>query len=171
VALTNSLLRKSPTSSVVEGPPMLRNTIAVGPCDELCVTGWTGVASHRTCCADGFDNASGRNGRIAAGSRRAMLKTDYSYVRGDPILVVRREEEKRCPARGESNTISTIKINQKTVDRPPNTRVSECLTLFWNSGKGGRRRDRRPDHFRPACCRHSAAVRSTADLYSLGIVP
>ena len=33
--LTNSLLRKSPTSSVVEGPPMFMNTIAVGPFDEV----------------------------------------------------------------------------------------------------------------------------------------
>jgi hypothetical protein len=30
-ALTNSLLRKSPTSSVVDGPPIFRNTTAVGP--------------------------------------------------------------------------------------------------------------------------------------------
>ena len=33
--LTNSLLRKSPTSSVVEGPPMFINTIAVGPFEEV----------------------------------------------------------------------------------------------------------------------------------------
>jgi len=28
---TNNLLRKSPTSSVVDGPPMFMKTIAVGP--------------------------------------------------------------------------------------------------------------------------------------------
>jgi hypothetical protein len=28
---TKSLLRKSPTSSVVDGPPIFMNTIAVGP--------------------------------------------------------------------------------------------------------------------------------------------
>jgi len=32
---TNNLLRKSPTSSVVEGPPMFINTIAVGPLEEV----------------------------------------------------------------------------------------------------------------------------------------
>lgn len=32
---TNSLLRKFPTSSVVEGPPMFMKTIAVGPLDEV----------------------------------------------------------------------------------------------------------------------------------------
>ena len=44
--LTNSLLRKSPTSSVVEGPPMFMNTIAVGPFEEVasCMTGGTTVA-------------------------------------------------------------------------------------------------------------------------------
>src|SRR5689334_13349443 len=41
VAHTKSLLRKSPTCSVVEGPPMFMNTIAVGPFDpvKFCVTG------------------------------------------------------------------------------------------------------------------------------------
>lgn len=47
--LTNSLLKKSPTSSVVEGPPIFRKTIAVGPFDpvESWVTGGTTVAIVR----------------------------------------------------------------------------------------------------------------------------
>src|SRR5512140_1440830 len=51
---TKSLLRKSPTSSTVDGPPMLRKTMAVGPCEPalFCVTGYVGVASHRRCCRD-----------------------------------------------------------------------------------------------------------------------
>ena len=46
---TNNLLRKSPTSPVVEGPPIFIKTIAVGPLDEVasCVTGWTTVAMLR----------------------------------------------------------------------------------------------------------------------------
>lgn len=34
-ALTKSRLKKSSTSSVVDGPPMLRNTIAVGPLEPF----------------------------------------------------------------------------------------------------------------------------------------
>jgi len=51
--LTNSLLRKSPTSSVVDGPPMFMNTIAVGPLDDVmsCVTGGATVAIDRLCGA------------------------------------------------------------------------------------------------------------------------
>lgn len=43
---TNNLLRKSPTSLVVEGPPMFMNTMAVGPLGDVasCVTGGTTVA-------------------------------------------------------------------------------------------------------------------------------
>lgn len=33
--LTNSLLRNTPTSSVVEGPPIFMNTMAVGPLDDV----------------------------------------------------------------------------------------------------------------------------------------
>jgi hypothetical protein len=46
---TKSLLRKSPTSFVVDGPPMFMNTIAVGPFELVasCVTGGTGVANDR----------------------------------------------------------------------------------------------------------------------------
>lgn len=53
VLLTNSLLRKSPTSSVVDGPPMFMNTIAVGPLEpiESCVTGGATVAILRRCWA------------------------------------------------------------------------------------------------------------------------
>lgn len=38
---TKSRLKKSPTSSVVDGPPIFMKTIAVGPLDpaEFCVTG------------------------------------------------------------------------------------------------------------------------------------
>ena len=32
---TNNLLRKSPTSLVVEGPPMFMNTMAVGPLGDV----------------------------------------------------------------------------------------------------------------------------------------
>lgn len=48
---TNKRLKKSPTSSTVEGPPILRNTIAVGPFEptEFCVTGGTGVANDLVC--------------------------------------------------------------------------------------------------------------------------
>lgn len=48
---TNKRLRKSPTSSVVDGPPMLRNTIAVGPFElaAFCVTGGAGVANDLVC--------------------------------------------------------------------------------------------------------------------------
>ena len=44
---TNNLLKKSSTSSVVEGPPIFMNTIAVGPLEPaaFCVTGGTAVAS------------------------------------------------------------------------------------------------------------------------------
>jgi hypothetical protein len=44
---TNSLLKKSPTSSVVDGPPIFIKTIAVGPLElvAFCVTGGTGVAN------------------------------------------------------------------------------------------------------------------------------
>ena len=47
---TKSLLRKSPTSSVVDGPPIFIKTIAVGPFlpVESCVTGGTGVANPRS---------------------------------------------------------------------------------------------------------------------------
>jgi hypothetical protein len=46
---TKSLLKKSPTSSVVDGPPMFMKTIAVGPLEVVasCVTGGTGVANDR----------------------------------------------------------------------------------------------------------------------------
>jgi len=46
---TKSLLKKSPTSSVVAGPPIFMNTIAVGPFELVasCVTGGTGVANDR----------------------------------------------------------------------------------------------------------------------------
>lgn len=47
--LTNNLLRKSPTSSVVEGPPIFMKTIAVGPLDDVAswVTWGTIVAIDR----------------------------------------------------------------------------------------------------------------------------
>lgn len=50
---TNKRLRKSPTSSVLDGPPILRNTIAVGPFDPVAswVTGGTGVAKCRAWAA------------------------------------------------------------------------------------------------------------------------
>ena len=44
--LTNNLLRKSPTSSVVDGPPMFMKTMAVGPWEPEAswVTGGATVA-------------------------------------------------------------------------------------------------------------------------------
>lgn len=50
---TKSLLRNPPTSSVVDGPPIFINTIAVGPflLVESCVTGGTGVANPLNCSA------------------------------------------------------------------------------------------------------------------------
>jgi hypothetical protein len=46
---TKSRLRKEPTSSVVEGPPMFMNTIAVGPMEPAddCVTGGAWVVTCR----------------------------------------------------------------------------------------------------------------------------
>lgn len=53
---TNSLLKKSPTSSVVDGPPMFMNTIAVGPFEPTvsCVTGGFFASRARVlfCCHD-----------------------------------------------------------------------------------------------------------------------
>jgi hypothetical protein len=53
---TNSLLKKSPTSSVVEGPPMFMKTIAVGPFEPAasCVTGGFFASPARVllCCHD-----------------------------------------------------------------------------------------------------------------------
>jgi len=50
--LTNNLLRKSPTSAVVEGPPMFIKTMAVGPLEPVLswVTGGTTVAMD--CCCE-----------------------------------------------------------------------------------------------------------------------
>lgn len=47
--LTNNLLRKLPTASVVAGPPIFMKTMAVGPLLEVasCVIGGTTVASDR----------------------------------------------------------------------------------------------------------------------------
>lgn len=48
---TNSLLKKSPTWSVEDGPPIFMNTIAVGPFAliEFCVTGGTTEAMPARC--------------------------------------------------------------------------------------------------------------------------
>lgn len=70
---TNNLLRKSPTSAVVEGPPILRKTMAVPWC--FAVTGYTGVgvSSHLVCCLRKV--VEGRTDRAAAGNRKAMVMT------------------------------------------------------------------------------------------------
>jgi hypothetical protein len=49
--LTKSLLKKSPTWSVEDGPPIFMNTIAVGPFAliEFCVTGGTTEAIPARC--------------------------------------------------------------------------------------------------------------------------
>jgi len=46
---TNKLLKKSPTSPVVDGPPIFINTIAVGPLELVAswVTGGTTEAKER----------------------------------------------------------------------------------------------------------------------------
>lgn len=46
--LTNSRLKKSPTSAVVDGPPILRKTIAVGPLEPaaFCVAGGADVVAR-----------------------------------------------------------------------------------------------------------------------------
>jgi hypothetical protein len=51
VGLTKSLLKKPPTSSSVDGPPMLRKTMAVGPLEPVAswVTGGAGVAGVARC--------------------------------------------------------------------------------------------------------------------------
>jgi hypothetical protein len=56
---------------------MFRKTMAVGPLEEVAswVTGYTGDASHRTCCGEGFPIPPVRRGRIiAAGSRKAIAE-------------------------------------------------------------------------------------------------
>lgn len=49
---TNNLLRKEPTSDVVDGPPIFMNMIAVGPLDDVasCVTGGTTTEAIERCC-------------------------------------------------------------------------------------------------------------------------
>ncbi|MBE3048995.1 hypothetical protein IMZ48_42155 [Candidatus Bathyarchaeota archaeon] len=61
-----------PTSSVVDGPPMLRNTIAVGPLDPVAswVTGGTWVANVLVC--DGIRRAIANE--LAAGGRFAEVR-------------------------------------------------------------------------------------------------
>jgi hypothetical protein len=53
--LTNKRLKKSWTSSVVDGPPMFMNTIAVGPLElvAFCETGGTTVARDLNWCRKG----------------------------------------------------------------------------------------------------------------------
>lgn len=61
-AHTNKRLKKSPTSSVVEGPPMFMKTMAVGPFDpaEFCVTGGLCTeARHLADCPALFRRLSG----------------------------------------------------------------------------------------------------------------
>lgn len=61
-AHTNKRLKKSPTSSVVEGPPMFIKTMAVGPFDpaEFCVTGGLFTeARHLADCPAPFRRLSG----------------------------------------------------------------------------------------------------------------
>ena len=78
---TNSRLRKSPTSSVVDGPPIFMNTMAVGPFEPIafCVTGGTTVAWFLVHCADhirGEVAGEGTEARLQScvmGLRRAMV--------------------------------------------------------------------------------------------------
>lgn len=76
---TKSLLRKSPTSSVVEGPPIFINTIAVGPFEPVafCVTGGATLALPLLHC-DKTDVAGvvdvARLQALAMGARNAIEK-------------------------------------------------------------------------------------------------
>lgn len=61
-AHTNKRLKKSPTSSVVDGPPIFMKTMAVGPFDpvEFCVTGGLCIeARHLADCPALFGRMSG----------------------------------------------------------------------------------------------------------------
>ena len=75
--LTNNLLRKSPTSSVVEGPPMFMKTIAVGPLDDVAswVTGGTIVAIDRIWHCGCFEIA-----------RRVLTAAVFGMEKGEACL-------------------------------------------------------------------------------------
>lgn len=94
---TNSLLRKSPTSSVVDGPPIFIKTIAVGPFDEVTswVTGGTIVAILRNVSRHGL-----RLGWIAG------VATDLGTEDGDACLDA---WHKKC--------LSAICISEKSAHR------------------------------------------------------
>lgn len=89
---TKSRLKKSPTSSVVDGPPMFMNTIAVGPLDpaEFCVTGGVCiVARHLAVLVVTLGRRSGdapepvRNmplGSIVADCRNAIMTVNWSFL-------------------------------------------------------------------------------------------
>jgi hypothetical protein len=76
---TNNLLRKSPTWSVVDGPPMFMKTIAVGPFEPITPrdTGGTTVAKVRcrptsSGTSEAEDHGAGLERRIN-GWRRAIV--------------------------------------------------------------------------------------------------
>ena len=92
---TNSLLRNSPTWSVVDGPPMFINTIAVGPLAliEFCVTGGTTEAIPARCApclaalklpaVPAKPLVKARRVSFVAGSRKDMLiRTEVRGVMG-----------------------------------------------------------------------------------------
>lgn len=89
---TKSRLKKSPTSSVVDGPPIFIKTIAVGPLDptEFCVTGGVCiVARHLAIWLVPLDKSSGDApeavrsmplGSIVAACREAIATVCWDFV-------------------------------------------------------------------------------------------
>jgi hypothetical protein len=81
---TNNMLKKLPTSSVVDGPPMFMKTTAVGPFELSCAAGGATVAFpllHREACA-GNSEAEAMEGLFsvarlhtwAKGARKAIAR-------------------------------------------------------------------------------------------------
>jgi hypothetical protein len=92
--LTNNLLRKSPTSFVVDGPPMFMKTIAVGPFEPVasCVTGGARVSAAKLflCCHCGEQEVTAnleiglkvaRSKSWRRGCRRAILLVPRKFGR------------------------------------------------------------------------------------------
>ena len=71
---TNNRYKKSPTSSNVDGPPMFKKTIAVGPFDPaaFCVTGGTGVANDLVCNRMFLDGRRVNEGELAVAVPAAL---------------------------------------------------------------------------------------------------
>ena len=97
-SLTNSRLRKVPTSSVVDGPPIFMKTIAVGPwlpAVEDITGGVVTVASLRVLSRAILDDApfswcfaSARPGRPSSATPRAMI----IKMPVDPVAILNQTE-------------------------------------------------------------------------------